>query len=1077
VKGPDGKPVEKARVTASPTGSMPLRMLQTPPSTRTDAAGAFRLQLKAAGLITVTVEAAGLAPKVLERVTPGSPLVITLAKGAAIDGIVKDGTTGKPAAGVRVEARRGDIRPTALLDPEAMVSAATTDAKGAFHIEGLANQVHTVSAVARGYGRAHTSASPSGRRVELFLFPGSSIRGVVRDAAGKPIPGVAVRAEGAMRFRRLQAPQTSDASGRYELLGLEPGVYRVLAHHKDYALGVAPGVVVERQADVDLDLRLEPGVTVTGRLVNEDSRPVAGHIAPQEISGEGGLWTLGDILSTDAGADGKFKLEHVPSGEHALAATARGFGPKRIDVSAGARPVDVGDVVLEPGGTIRGRVRDKAGNPIGGAQLTAFARLRGGLPAEAASEPDGTFVLAGLQGGSFQVTARASGYGEARATAALGAENLDVVMEPAGAITGLVVDDAGRVVESFEATADSARRQMGPMMVRLGGGAGGGGTSGSPDGRFTIYDLAPGDYVVEVTAPERGRAVASSVKVTAGATTDVGRLTLKAGGIVRGQVVDSAGAGIPGATVAVSQPGIFSFADRATATSDGSGAFEVRDVAPGVVSATATHPSYAAAQVGGLEVDTGKPAEARIVLSQGGRIEGTARRRGSQPIAGATVQVRPAGRGRMGMMLADATNAVTAPDGSYWVDHVPAGTAQVVLMAREGASTLTSAQTQQVEVAEGQTATADFLARDILLSGRLTRGGSPLPGVRLSLNSRRGMTMVFGMGGEAGAPTAGPQRMTAVSREDGGYEMLVDEPGDFMMRLEATDGRSLPGRTVNVPDVEAFAYDVDLPGITVAGIVVDKDTEQPIANATVSANPKAGGPPGAATVQTTGPDGRFQLDVDAGDYRLHARADGYGSTDQSVAVGAGGASDVRLALARGVSLRGRVLDLRDRPAASVDVTASPVDGANRGWGAGMTQADGTFLLDGLDPRPYVLFAGRPAIGGGVGMAGPVTPGDREVVVRLRPPARLRVTVRGPDGAPVKDVAPRVRTVNGVRYAAMAPPTSTDANGVVEMLVIAGTLTIEADGPGLRGEETVSVGEGGAAAVELTLAPPAPARSE
>src|SRR6185503_14358337 len=264
--------------------------------------------------------------------------------------------------------------------PEAGVVAATTDAKGAFRLEGLASHPYAVSAAARGYGRAQAPTVLPGRRIELFLFPGSSIRGVVRDAAGKPVPGVVVRAEGAIRFGVGVAPRSTDAEGRYELLGLGTGVYRVVAHHKDWALGVTTGVVVEPQNDVELDLKLEPGVKVTGRLVDGAGKPLAGHLAPQEIGGETNWWSLGEILHTEAAADGRFTLDHVPSGEHAFSASAFGFGPKRVEVSAGARPVDVGDVVLEPGGTIRGRVHDKAGLPLGGAQLMAFARMPRGLP-------------------------------------------------------------------------------------------------------------------------------------------------------------------------------------------------------------------------------------------------------------------------------------------------------------------------------------------------------------------------------------------------------------------------------------------------------------------------------------------------------------------------------------------------------------------------------------------------------------------------------------------------------------------------------------------------------------------------
>jgi large repetitive protein len=1059
VKGPDGKPVEKALVSVR---GLVARMGDVPLSARTDATGAFRVTLPRPGLVNVRVEAKGLAAKALDRVPPTAPLTVTLLKGLVLEGVVKDGGTGQPVPGAKVEARLGGIGmfPPAW-EPDAGVIAGTADAKGAFRLEGLGTQAYTVSAAARGYGRAQRSSILAGRRVELFLFPGASLRGVVRAPAGEPIADAVVRVEGNLRPFQGPAARPTDAAGRYEMLGVDPGIYRVFVHHKDWAMGVAGNVTIDRQADVELDFRLEKGVKVTGRLVDGADRAVSGRVAVQEVAGETGTWTVGQVLRADAGADGRFSIDRLPSGEHALGVDARGFAPKRVEVSTGDRPVDLGDVVLEPGGTIRGRVRERSGLAIGQAQVSAFAPNRGALRLETVSEPDGSFVLAGLQGGAFRLTARATGYGSTTVSASTGAENVDVVLEPAGMITGIAMDDGGRPVEAFQATANPTRREPGMMMMR----AGSADMTTAADGRFTLYDLASGEYVVEVSAPEKGRGVVSGVKVAPGATTDVGRVTLKGGGIVRGQVVDGAGGPVPGATVSVSGgERFFMGPDRPTAMSDGAGAFEVRGVPPGTVTASATHPSFAAGQVAGLDVDVARPAEARIVLTQGGRIEGVARRRGNAPVAGATIQVFPDRRTGM-MMLPEMNQAVTAADGTFSLEHVTPGRARVMLMAREGSGTFTSSQSREVEVQEGQTASVEFLSREILLSGRVTRGGGGYPGVRLSLRSDRGMMMVFG-GVAAEAPPAGPQRMIAVTREDGSYEMLVDEPGEFRMWFESMDGRSLPGRGIQVPDTESFAQDFEFSGIVLSGVVIDKDTEQPLANANVSASMVRGGR--ESSTQATGPDGRFQLEVDAGDYHVYARVDGYGSVNQEVTIGPSGVSDLRLAMARGLALRGKVVDARGRPAANLQVSASPVDSERGGFGFGTSLADGSFTVDGLEQRPYVLLAGS-WTGAGYGLLGPVNPGDRDLVVRLRPPGRVRVTVLGPDGAPVKGVHPRVVRAEGYRIGGpMAGDAETDESGVAEMTVIAGNLEIEAGRRQDVGKGTVSVPEGGSAALEIRL---------
>src|SRR6185436_12494093 len=104
VKGPDGKPVEKALVLVHPQ-SAPFA--DAPLTARTDASGRFRLALPRAEPSTVRVQATGLAPRTLPRVRPGVPLAVTLERGRTIEGTVVD-SAGAPIAGARVEARDMD---------------------------------------------------------------------------------------------------------------------------------------------------------------------------------------------------------------------------------------------------------------------------------------------------------------------------------------------------------------------------------------------------------------------------------------------------------------------------------------------------------------------------------------------------------------------------------------------------------------------------------------------------------------------------------------------------------------------------------------------------------------------------------------------------------------------------------------------------------------------------------------------------------------------------------------------------------------------------------------------------------
>jgi hypothetical protein len=114
-----------------------------------------------------------------------------------------------------------------------------------------------------------------------------------------------------------------------------------------------------------------------------------------------------------------------------------------------------------------------------------------------------------------------------------------------------------------------------------------------------------------------------------------------------------------------------------------------------------------------------------------------------------------------------------------------------------------------------------------------------------------------------------------------------------------------------VPDLDSFVFDFDVGGAPLTGVVVDKADDSPVAKAYVSLGTK--GDASRSRTATTGLDGRFQVDISPGDYTMDAGADGYARTRQPVTVGEAG-GDLRVALSRGLTIRGRVLDPGGHPA-------------------------------------------------------------------------------------------------------------------------------------------------------------------
>jgi hypothetical protein len=502
------------------------------------------------------------------------------------------------------------------------------------------------------------------------------------------------------------------------------------------------------------------------------------------------------------------------------------------------------------------------------------------------------------------------------------------------------------------------------------------------------------------------------------------------------------------------------------AQSESDGGFEIRGVPTGKASVQASHPDYAAAGQP-VDVDPAKgPTEVRLVLSQGARIEGTARRRDGSPLGGLGVHVWPQ---QQDGMMSEIPPLVTAADGSFAVDHVPPGPVKVVLMANAGSGAFTNMADADAQVREGETTTVSLVVQDIVLSGRALRGGNPLVGALIEVFSESGVSMVVGGGAldRTNSPATGPERNRATTREDGSYEMIVGGPGKYHGSVRL--GRQgFPGRSFEVPDVDAHVVDYSYPGTTVSGIVVDKEAGQPLARGSVSANWKDKG--GGWVSSATGPDGRFELDIEPGRRTIVASAEGYARTVTETDVPPDGMSDLKFELEKGLTLKGRLLDPNGQRLSGFGVNIHsggkpPIQNGTQ------TLPDGSFAFEGLKEGRYALCAGGPLVGYAVRTG--VAAGSSDVTLTVRPGGKLQVHILGPDGTPRPRSYPWVKRIGGVE---VTVPTMggqpTDAEGRTTIDVPAGTLEVTARDEKWQGTASVSVGEGGTASVEIRMDQPA-----
>ena len=134
----------------------------------------------------------------------------------------------------------------------------------------------------------------------------------------------------------------------------------------------------------------------------------------------------------------------------------------------------------------------------------------------------------------------------------------------------------------------------------------------------------------------------------------------------------------------------------------------------------------------------------------------------------------------------------------------------------------------------------------------------------------------------------------------------------------------------------------------------------------------------------------------------------------------------------------------------------------------MTLPDGSFRMSGLAAKPYNVCAGNELAGYAVRSG--VSPGAADVTFTLRPGGRVRLTVKGPDGAPVKDAWPSVTKIGGsaVSVPWMGGRGPTDAAGMAEVPTPAGAVQIEVSKDKDEGKVQLNVAEGATVNAEITL---------
>jgi hypothetical protein len=462
----EGAPVSGAKVAAADATQARIPDPQQEGGAVSDAQGCFDFPAVPAG----TYRLYGGHPDHLQgmvgpiRVDGARPLAgIELRLGAA--GMVRGrvvGPDGRPGAFSQVVAVPPEGNPKRLAGRGGGASYVFgyADRNGAFELRGVPREAVSLAAVTREAVSEEVvvdlGPTPLVEGVELRLGAAERIAGKVVDSRGAAAAEVMVTAvansedgtaEKSLSRSRMRQVMT-DGGGGFSFDGLVAGTYSLwtsrYAGRVDFDRQAA---VDARTGDLDVHLVLAGDSGLEGRVSFSDGT----HPARFEV-------TVGMGAAVPfAPADGRFVLEHLPPGVFPVAVSGSGFASRALgEVKLEAdRTKDLGEILVDRGRRVVGRVVDADGRPVEAA-LVVFGTSLGGDGSRlyspdlmdedvnlrlARSDGDGRFELAGIGAETGVVSAEHERFGRSQpAKVPAGSEDarVELKLQTMGSLEGLV---------------------------------------------------------------------------------------------------------------------------------------------------------------------------------------------------------------------------------------------------------------------------------------------------------------------------------------------------------------------------------------------------------------------------------------------------------------------------------------------------------------------------------------------------------------------------------------------------------------------------------------------------------------
>lgn len=781
----------------------------------------------------------------------------------------------------------------------------------------------------------------------------------LREARGTPPPPplAAAATSGDGRFKLVVPPTTPPFVVKVTFGGLA-------ARTLD---GVFEGSDMEDLGEVSLS----QGDTVSGRVIGPDGKPVTG-----------ALVRIGrDSALTTTGKDGLFRFDDVSGrgGQPFLASStlnvnAAGFEAQAAAARFSGSPVTVR---LKPSAArFVGVLRDGSGRPA----TDAVVRVAGDAVTRwVTTDAAGRFEIPGVPAKQGRLQALGKDGSSLEIAVAPGTAAATFTLARAGTIEGRVTQiDNGRVVPAVKVT---ARASGSTILARTG-----------VDGRYRIPGLPQGSYRLTFDEKRFVPLDRREVEVAAGETKTLDIGLTQAVTLV-GRVSDEKGRPIGGARGALA-PGSdtrMNMVFRAMAREgDGGGGgafvtgpdgtFRATRLSPGTnQKLTVTHPDFERRVVAGLDLILGapKPLSIEVVLSPGYVLAGVVKDKDGKPIEGAEVTLNQSVTmtgGRGGNMVSFSSIQSVRPrgetdfEGKFGFKGLSPGDYDVTVSK----SGFTRSVTNGAKAGEGSTPLEVVLNPGASIAGRLIQpNGLAVTGYSItarpvSTGSNTGMGM-----GQRG------NNFVQVD-PDGGFLIEGLTPGTAydLSIFGAGEFRGDPKKKGVVAPAAGIDIEVASRG-RIAGRVLDAASGTPVTDFEASFTPARGGGGGIVVRMGTGgdgdrrtpfssPEGAFAFeDVPPGSFDVTVWARTYQEARTGgVAVTAGETRTIEVKAARGLVIRGRVVDAKGgRGVQDATVSARAAGGANTfvfdiggGGGGVVTDADGRFEIIDQAPGSYQVTA-------------------------------------------------------------------------------------------------------------------------